>query len=243
MLFFGPRTPVGHARTPPTRHNQRVSNTPHADSGDGPSPAARVLAAIRRDYHGLLRVGEVLHTVRFVLDPANADPVMVVAAHAVEQGDDAGGVTLHVPDDGPLAVHVLGHLEPLDPDRDAVCDRYLIYHGQPAGRENKPRWVRLRTDSVKQERTVVDRDELEMSNPLAAGEAAFCKAMNQDRERTSRICERATGTASEAPLVVGVDPMGIDVRARLGVLRVEFSSPCGSIEEVHAMLRSMEAGR
>lgn len=201
------------------------------------------MSSLRRDYHGLLRVGEVLHQVRFVIDPATGDPVTVVPVHAVEQGGDAAAVTLHVPDDGPLAVHVLGHLEPLDPDRDAVCDRYLIYHGPPSGRENKPRWARLLVDSIKQERTVIDRDEFAVGNPLAPREPAFCKAMNQDRDRIARICGRATGTTPESPLVVGVDPMGIDVRARLGVMRVEFPAVCTSIEAVEQVLAAMEGGR
>ncbi len=185
-----------------------------------------ILRRMRQHHEGVLRFGELVEPVLFVLDPASGQPVLPVVGHAL----DFESVVLFVPDDSlsnPECLQISGSPRELDPQREEACDRHGAYFGRPA----HARWARLDVESVKRLDSVVDGDSVRLANPLRRHEGRLCKAANQHEAAIMHACERLTGVKPEHPLIVGVDPWGADVRARFGVIRLEFPSPVSTPEE------------
>lgn len=134
--------------------------------------------------------------------------------------DDAGPV-LYLPDDSDPDAQLVVSPEPIDPATHAAADRWAAYHG--ATRERS--WALLSVESVRTRDDVLDGDAVVGPNPLTPAEPGILRALNADRPRLARLCARA-GVHPASPLAVGVDPDGLDVRASLGVVRVEFDGEC-----------------
>ena len=178
-----------------------------------PTPA---LLHFRRHADGLLVASDRIEPVRFVIDPHSGHPVMAVQPDLLEQ--DA--LTLHVPDDDDLALQMLGRPVALDPAVDARCDRFLICLGTPRGR-NQRSWMMLEIDQVRFMGDVIEASEVVQPNPFAAGQAAACRRVNADIASLRRACQTA-GASVESPSLVGIDPLGADVRAPFGLVRIEW---------------------
>ena len=187
---------------------------------------ALVLRRLRRSHMGVLRFGDVFEIVRFVLDPASGQPVLPVVGHAL----DFDSVLLCTPDDAhanPDCLQVTANPVEIDPLRDEACDRHGAYFGRPA----HTRWARLEVESIKRLDEVLDGDLVRLANPLRRHEGRLCQAANKHEAAIARACERSQGITPESPRVVGVDPWGMDVRARFDVLRIEFDEPASTPDE------------
>ncbi len=176
------------------------------------------LAILRGHASGTLLVDGAPRSVRYVVDPTDGSAVTVLDPRD-SRGDE---YVLCLPDDSfDTKLRVL-----VDPvglgDDGSWTDRHGAYHG--ACRETS--WVRLRIVHAKlASGPVVDGDDLMVPNTLAGQQTALCASLNSDREGLQRACARAAGVTIEDPFAVGVDPMGVDVRARFGVVRVAFEAP------------------
>lgn len=200
------------------------------------TPAIDTIRRLRHFHDGILRLGERIELVRFVFDPATGAPVLPVGHDVFELGYEF--LTLHVPDDDDDSIHLMGHAVELDPARDAPCDRYLFYFGKPA----PTRWMRLVVDSVKHRGEILSGEEVCLPSPIQAAEPRLVKAANADEHILTRAVAARKGVTPTQPRVVGVDAWGMDVRARFGVVRVEFaaaaSDEAGAIEQIQAILES-----
>lgn len=76
-------------------------------------------------------------------------------------------------------------------------------------------------------------------NPLRKAEPRLVKLINSDLASLARICRARANLDIADPLCVGVDPFGIDVRARFGIVRVEFDLEAGSPEQAEACIGTM----
>ena len=82
-------------------------------------------------------------------------------------------------------------------------------------------------------------------NALRTGEGALLRELNRDKAALGAMCERMAGVRVEGACAVGVDPHGIDVRARFGIVRAEFPAElCASegitcCERAGAAIRSL----
>jgi len=179
------------------------------------APGPDVLRAFRQFKHGLLRDGELLDKVRFVVDPKTGRMAMPLPSVPVHEA-----LTLLVPDESGESMQMLIDAGEVEASREDVCDRWRIYHGSP----DATRWFWMRADSVKWEGRVYDGSEVTQPSPLAAAEARLCKRANADRARLGQMCNRLLRVAPAEPVVVGVDPDGLDLRARFGIIRVEFEA-------------------
>lgn len=187
---------------------------------------------LRRTSSALLLVAERLDPIRFILDPASGRPVFPAHADAFS-GDP---LTLHVPDDTDLdALHLLGTPAEIDPRTTEAGDRWHAYHLKPPF----PRMLALELDSIKTRELLIDAADASFVNPLRWSEPSLCRLGNADPVRLARLCERCTGTLPASPLMVGMDPWGLDLRARLGVIRVEFEEPARDPEAAPDALRRM----
>ena len=82
-------------------------------------------------------------------------------------------------------------------------------------------------------------ESLTRPNPLRAGEARLVKQLNTDRASLARLCKQRARLDVADPLCVGIDSFGLDVRARFGIVRIEFDLEAASLEQAEACIRSM----
>jgi len=189
---------------------------------DDPILSAR--RAIRTYYRGLLRAGERVEHVRFVVDPVTGGIVLPAHPAALEEES----ITLHVPDECDAGVGLLMEFVPIeDPGLDALCDRWRIYHMKP----DEACWLRCRVETVRLMDDVMVGDDLGLPNPLAAAEPALCRRAN-----ARPVADPKSLKDPKTPVVVGVDPEGMDVRVASDIVRVWFSERAETPEAAAATI-------
>lgn len=201
-------------------------------SSDGPAPEQvdQARRQVRRFRRGVIRAGETILPAAFVIDNRDGSIVMPVDDEVWESGE----LVLYVPDDGFAEMALLLDAEPFDVTFDEAMDRYQAYHG----RAHAARWAKARLDSAKWAGEIFPGPALLDANPLRAVEPALCKRLNQDKDVLAEVSELLTRVRPVTPVCVGVDHLGMDVRTRIGVMRVEWPS---EIEGTEAAQRVIEA--
>lgn len=167
---------------------------------------------------------------RFVIDPADGRlcaPVMVATLLAAQH-------VLHVPEEtnDPFAMRLLLSPDQLDDDP-PIADRWRIYHGEP----EDLRWAAFWIDFAKWDGLVIDGDPLMSPHPFAADAPAILKELNAHPDRLRSLCAELGDVRDvEAPVAVGIDPLGVDVRARFDIVRLPFDSEALSPDEARAAI-------
>lgn len=203
-------------------------NTPEPEVfPDGPTPA-EALQQLRRSRVGTLFADEAIFPVAFVTDGATGRLVFPVAPQAL----DAGQHVLQVPEESDDAMQLLLTLHPIDREAHEACDRHLAYHGSPRASA----WVAASIDSAKWSGLVYDGLALNVPNALREAEPKLVKRANADRDALRGACARRAGVEPAEPLCVGVDPDGLDVRARFGIVRVAFDEAAQTREDAEAAI-------
>ena len=182
---------------------------------DSPAPHPAWLF-LRSNHEGVLSADGEVEKVRFVIDGATGRVVLPV--HPSVLG--AEELVMFVPDEAPQMgpeLQLLITRSDLDADSEPA-DRWKAYHGDPL----QTRWISCVIDGGKFEGDVVEPESLALPNPLLAAEPRLCKRLNADKPALARACERLGKVAVREPLAVGVDPTGIDVRARFGTVHLPF---------------------
>jgi hypothetical protein len=188
---------------------------------------------LRSNRTGVLLAGEEAVPCRFILDPAGRI-VTPVDTHVLESPQHV----LFVPDEDAAALQLLLHAHPFVGADPPIADRWRAYHGTPRA----TRWAAFEIESARLGPLVVDAPAVTSVNPLSPQEPALCRRANADRAALRAACRR-TGVDVPDPLCVGVDPHGLDVRARFGIVRLSFSKPAGdsaaaAASQVDALLAS-----
>jgi len=206
----------------PTYHS--CMSDPHAE---------RVIAELRGNTTAEMRFEEHLRPIRYVITREGrlAMPAMLAMLKCFD-------TVLFVPQCYELATEVQVTLEQFEEkgEAGAIADRWRIYHGEP----DDLYWATASVDCVRCDAVVVDGEAIDLSNPLAEHEARICKHMNEDHQDDLRLlCKHFGGTEIEQPRMVGVDPRGIDIRARFDVYRVPSKEMMDSPERVREVLTAM----
>ena len=191
---------------------------------------ARGRALLRDALRGTLQFDEHFRPLKYVIDPLTGRlgaPVMVAMLTAAE-------TVLFIPEETEDSLQCLVSLEPLD-EHHALTDRWRIYHGEP----EDVRWAVLYLDMAKLTGVVLDGDALMTPNPLADAEPALCRLLNDDPDRLRRLASSRGGMDIENPRCVGVDPAGLDVRARFDIVRVPFDEPVNTEDEARATIATL----
>ncbi len=218
------------SQTPP-----RPGRPRHYNPLVNPEDVHQIRRRLRRFHEGVLGIGERVERTLFVVDPHTGRPVFPAPPGVFDEDN----ITLHAPEDEPGALMVLGHAVEIDPLRDGACDRWEVYHGKPRW----ARWAALEVESVKSTDVVLDSAETQVQSPLRAAEPSICKWVNQNLTGELReVCRRSVKTEPESALLVGVDPYGMDVRARFGVMRIEFARVVETDLLARAMIEEMIRG-
>jgi hypothetical protein len=194
---------------------------------------------LRRYHEGALGLAERRAAVEFVLDAGAGSLVMPMDSGLSRGGVSFGGeLVLRVPDETACVLELAIDATRIErPEADEAVDRWAAHHGKStAGLA----FGRCRVEGGKSRgRTpelVWDGSELTMGLVLGRAEYAIVRELNRDPARLARACKVHAGVEAASPTAVGVDGLGINVRARFGVLRLEFpvneaTSDAGRVSE------------
>ena len=194
-----------------------------------PDEIAAAIAFMRGHLRGLIRFDTEYLPIRVVFAPDGR-----IVAPVMESMLLSTDCALYLPeepeDQEERIVQLMVTLErfeesgPLGP----LADRWRIYHGEP----DDVRWATFTPDFCKFAGYAFDGEAVTRPNPLASGEASICRAVNEDRvEDLGRLVVRRNEVELEDPRMVGIDPLGMDVRGRFEIARIDFHSP---VEDVTA---------
>lgn len=197
--------------------------------------ARRALALIRSFSSGTLLCDGAPEATRFVFDGRTGRVVLALDPRLASSEE----LVLCLPDDSfETKARVLLVPERID-EHDPALDMYLAYHARAATGVA----LSAAIESVKlEDSTVVDGAQLTVPNPLMPALGRLCRALNADRGSLRRACERVVGVSPEDPLAVGVDPLGVDVRARFGTVRLAFDPAAPTEDDATARIREMLGG-
>jgi hypothetical protein len=185
---------------------------------------------LRSHSKGELRFDEHCRPLKYVIAPDGrlVAPVMYAMLQCVDS-------VLFIPELVEDAMEVQVTPSPLDaagPDA-GLTDRWRIYHGDP----QDTHWARFEIDAARFNKWVIDGTALVRVNPLSAEEPRLCREINRDHADTlRRFCTQTAGLDVEAPTLVGVDPLGFDVRRRFDVVRAAAPGPMTTPDEVLSTL-------
>jgi hypothetical protein len=192
----------------------------------------RAMAFLRSHSRGDLRFDEHVQPIKYVIAPQDGRLVAPVMVAMLRSAD----VTLCVPADQDGALELMVTLEEFNDksgEQAGLADRWRIHHGEP----DDVRWALMLIDAARFDGMFIDGEALMQSNPLAADEARLCREMNiQHIDALRDLCDRRGHMRVEQPVMVGVDPRGIDVRARFDIVRVPFPRGAVSIDDARKLL-------
>ena len=191
------------------------------------------LAFLRGHLEGLIRFDENVLPIKVVVDPDGriVAPVMVAML-------TAGDTVLHLPDEGEESMHVMVTLESFEEKgRDgALADRWRIYHGEP----EDVRWAIMHIDAARLDGVFYDGDALLVPNVMRASEPAICRWANESlTEGLRAACLGQKRIELNEPRMVGVDPLGFDVRGRFDVVRLDVEDQIHDEESARNALEGM----
>jgi hypothetical protein len=222
-----PETP----RSNPSRPHKPV--TPYEPTPDG-------LRLLRRYHEATLQFEERRAEVRFIIDGATGRIVL-----PAESGMGAAGeLVLHMPDEITRDLQLSAIPTIIErPESEEAVDRWQAYHGGAARATGGGRvWLRCEIQGAKRPHAigdVYDPETIMRPNALRKDEFRLVRIVNTQAERLAKVCKLRTGLEVADPLCVGIDPYGLDVRARFGILRVEFDLEAGSAEQAAALIAAM----
>lgn len=180
-----------------------------------------------------IRFEEHFRPLRYVFhqDGRLVAPVMVAMLQAME-------TVLFIPDVAEDALEMLVTLEEFDEhgSEGAIADRWRIYHGDPPD----VRWAIMNIDAGKLAGSVIDGEALTRINPFAVEESRICKHMNQAHGADLKVLAlHFAHIEIENPVMVGIDPLGIDIRGQFDVARVNATEAMKTPEDARTILRGM----
>ena len=150
---------------------------------------------------------------------------------------DAGEGQLLVPDESDPVVAALLSLETLTDLSSDMEIRHEIYHGP--SREGA--WVAATVEALRYHGEPFDSEEIDLTDTIIGEEPLLCRELNADPEVLRVACASLAGAEVEEPVAVGVDPDGIDIRARFGIVRLEFSRRAETIDLVREQIAALTA--
>ncbi len=196
-------------------------------------PDASDLDEIQRQYRGHAR-GALLFDDNFIeldyivaADGHLVAPVMVAVLSSMN-------TVIFAPEENEEALQILVTPEELGgiEYESADTDRWRAYHGEP----KDVRWAKLWVESLKLRDLVFDGEAVAQPNPFGPDEPALCRELNQRHKQIRQAAQAKLNLDIAAPTVVGVDPWGVDVRARFGVVRLPFPSRLQDAELVGELI-------
>lgn len=195
----------------------------------------RGLSLLRRYRAATLAFGDRRAQVPFVFDPATGRIVMPVESEAAALDE----FTLYLPSESDCdATALLSPARIQRPEAEESVDRWSAYHGLPPSGAVWTSSVILGVKSATNpDDAIMDETALTLANPLGRSEFGVIRVANADRARLARAVHAVTRAEVPEALCVGVDDLGVDIRAPFGIVRLEFPAPAADASNAEAMLR------
>ena len=182
-------------------------------------------AFLRSNSTASLSFGEINIDVSYIIIPDGR--LVIPAMVAMLQPCD---MVMYVPEyaEGCMELHV--SLEQFDETSEdgTFADRWQVYHGEPPDTQ----WAFVDIDAARFHEMFVDGEALLRENTLATVEHALCKTLNEQQDIVRQVCTSKTNVDVTNPFVVGIDPLGVDIRAPFGIVRIPADSPFTSSDNV-----------
>jgi hypothetical protein len=199
------------------------------DSFDEKQVADAAWEFLRSNSTATLIFGEHSNALSYVIAPTGE--LVIPAMVAMLQPCD---VVMYVPEycDNCIEMHVsLQQFLPTG-EQGIFADRWNIYHGESPDVQ----WALVAIDMARFHEMFIDGESLCRKNPLVDIEASVRKELNVQRTKAVRkTCLAKTNVDVKDPVVVGVDPLGVDIRAPFGIVRIPASEPFRSVDDVLAV--------
>ncbi|MCC6906709.1 MAG: DUF2470 domain-containing protein [Phycisphaerales bacterium] len=168
--------------------------------------------------------------VRYVLGP-RGEPIICGSADILT----ADSTVLFIPSDVPDVLELLATVEAVESESHEA-DRWRIYHGKPTDIA----FYRMNIDAAKWRGQVFDGEDLMEPNALAPVEPALCRWMNtQHRADLMAMSRHFNGVEIDEAVLVGVDPSGIDIRAKAGIIRIDSRHRLADEAQARAVIEEM----
>jgi hypothetical protein len=192
-------------------------------------------AFLRANLTGTIGFDEEFIPIKVVVAPDGAlvAPVMVAMLRALD-------VVIFLPAEDDAAMQLQVTLEEIQDagEHAALCDRWRIYHGEP----EDVRWARISIDAAKFDGRMFDGLALMEPNALAEAEPRICRKVNAEmRGLLKQACLRVAEVEIEDPRLVGVDPLGFDIRGRFDVVRLDADPEIVDDADAFAALEELAA--
>lgn len=168
---------------------------------------------------GDLRHDELTTPIRFAPAP-DGRLIASVTANMLHAEDCA----LALPDEHSPAMELAITLEEFEAigGAEANSDRWRIYHGEPP----HSRWAMIELDVIRFQNIILDGPSLKKPNPLASMEPRLCGLLNREYHDELRcVMQHELNLEPQDPRVVGIDPLGLDIRNRFSVVRITLDTP------------------
>lgn len=199
-----------------------------------PDSPSRIL---RGNYGGALQLGDRPLPVKYVLDPSTGCPVIPLSADGPDAipDEDADSLVIMIPDEGDESLQLQCSVVDIDPRTHEAPDRHLIYHGP----SHQRRWGLLRVQAARVANKVFDALLIVAANPLRTAEPSLCKWANSRKEALAQLAKSRLTGGGDLSVMVGIDPMGIDLRTRFGPQRIDFETPAMDISQAQSRLHEL----
>ena len=128
-------------------------------------------------------------------------------------------IVMYVPgyEEGSMEMHVSLEQFSESGENGIFADRWQVYHGEPPDTQ----WAFVDIDAARFHELFIDGDSLRRENPFAMDEHFLCKTLNEKQDVVRKVCAAKTNVEVTNPFVVGVDPLGVDIRAPFGIVRIQ----------------------
>jgi hypothetical protein len=202
--------------------------------------ASEARRALRRWHEGWLTASAFAGPARYVIDDDTGRLTLFAEPQALEQEAPA----LLIPEESEPELELLLDLQRQPPEV-AHRDRWRAYHAayEP---ERAGEWASAIAETVRLCITpgpeVFDGPDVCQPNPLRQHLTGLLREPNRRRDDLARAVRARIGEASVAPVAVGADPWGLDVRARFGVIRLEFDTEAGDPDAAAAAIEALLGG-
>lgn len=186
------------------------------------------IRALRRYHEATVVCADRSGPIRFVIESATGC-VILPADPVLARSDE---LVLLIPEESACVLQVgLSPTIILRPESEESVDRWAGYHGKFSHNT----WVRCEINGAKADTAMFDPEELMLPNTLRTKEFALIKSLNTDQGALTRACRTHGHVDVSDPLAVGVDPFGVDVKARFGIVRLEFPENVEARSAEHAV--------
>ena len=176
-----------------------------------------------------LKFGEHTRDVSYVICPTGE--LVIPAMVAMLQPCD---IIMFVPDysEHCMEIHVSLRQFVATGQKGLLADRWNVYHGDSPDVQ----WALVDIDAARFHELFIDGEGLCRENELAEVEPSICRELNENcMDAVRSVCLSKTNVEVTEPVVVGVDPLGIDVRAPFGIVRVPAGSSLTSADDVFSL--------